>query len=234
MVVEDLIQDGQVEFEENSCDEVDKKDLRSEEFVGWVIAVLFPFAAFGLMEITRIPFLSALIYYGIFGIYLRMKMDGRLPYFRPQMGNVKVEIIFFVLSALLCCYLFLSGESSLQPFNLGIILNLFAFTLLNGAFEHLVWVNIYELAGKRKKYLGVIATTIYVSLIHVFFWLKFLPTGTIKYLVVFVCAQMLILYIPLRIYAKTKDLTLWSIQHIIYNSLTVLFGGFTIWMFLIY
>ncbi len=193
---------------------------------------MFPFAAYGLMEITRIPLLSALIYYGICGIYIRIKLDGKLPYFNPQLKKVKVEVILFALSGILCGALYLSGEYSIHPISLGLVLNLFAFAILNGSFEHLVWVNIYDLAGERKKYLGVIASTIYVGLIHVFYWTRFLPTETIKYLPLFVSAQMLIFFIPLRIYEKTGDLTIWSIQHILYNCLSVLFGGFTIMMYL--
>lgn len=136
----------------------DKGDLESnetissklglEEFVGWCIALLFPFAALGLMEVTKVPLLSALIYYGVFGIYLRIKMDGRLPYFKPQISKVRVETVLFIISGILCCYLYLSGASSLQPITWGLIINIFVFSILNGTFEHLVWVNIYDLAGK--------------------------------------------------------------------------------------
>ncbi len=210
----------------------DKNVLVLDEFLGWMIALLFPFAAVGLMDVTGVPLLSALVYYFVFGVYLRVKMTGSLPYFKPQLGRVKIEALLLALSGILCGYLYLAGEGELQTLNVGLILNLVVFTLLNGTFEHLVWVNIYELAGKRKKYLGVIASTIYVSLIHTCFWLHFLPTGTIENIPLFVAAQLLIFYIPLRIYVKTNDLTLWSIQHILYNALTVLFGGFSLWIFL--
>jgi len=112
------------------------------------------------------------------------------------------------------------------------IINLFAFALINGTFEHLVWVNIYDLAGKRKKYLGVIATTVYVGLIHILYWSKFIPAPDVGNTPIFMVNQFLLLFIPLRIYAKTKDLTLWSIQHVIYNILAVAIGGFGISMFL--
>ena len=207
-------------------------ELKLDEFLGWMIALLFPFTAVGLMNVTGVPLLSALIYYGVFGIYLRIKMTGRLPYFKPQLSKVKVETLLLIFSGGLCGYLYLLAEPNFQPLTTGLLLNLFVFTLLNGTFEHLVWVNIYELAGKRKKYLGVIASTIYVSLIHTCFWLHFLPTGNIENIFLFVAAQLLIFYIPLRIYVKTNDLTLWSLQHILYNSLTVLFGGFSLWIFL--
>lgn len=206
--------------------------LNFTEFIGWSIALLFPFAALGLMEITKMPILSSIIYYSVLGIYLRIKIDGKLPYFKPQLKKVMLETILFILSAILCNYLYLSGGSSLQPITWELIINLFVFALINGTFEHLVWVNIYELAGKRNKYLGVLASTIYVGLIHSIFWLKFLPPTKTSSIVLFVLCQFLIFFIPLRIYEKTKDLTLWSIQHILYNSLAVLFGGFSIMMYM--
>lgn len=229
-----VVSENKDTVEKEERDNINKSQLNLNEFVGWFIALMFPFAAYGLMEITRIPILSALIYYGVCGIYIRMKLDGKLPYFRPQMHKVKIEIGLFAMGGILCGALYLSGSYDMLPLSWELILNLFAFALLNGSFEHLVWVNIYDLAGVRKKYLGVIASTIYVGLIHVFYWTKFLPTEGIKYLVLFVVAQMLIFYIPLRIYEKTKDLTIWSIQHILYNCLSVLFGGFSIIMYLTY
>jgi len=68
------------------------------EFIGWFIALLFPFAAFGLMEVTKIPIISAAIYYLVFGIYIRYKLDGRLPYLKSQLKKIKLEsFAFFIL-----------------------------------------------------------------------------------------------------------------------------------------
>lgn len=115
----------------------------------------------------------------MFGIYIRYKPDGRLPYLKPQFKKVKVESLAFLLGAILCSYLYLNGVKSVKISTSEMFINLFVFALINGTFEHLVWVNIYDLAGQRKKYLGLIASSIYVGLIHAMFWSKFItvPKG---------------------------------------------------------
>lgn len=202
------------------------------QFTGWFIAIGFPFMAYALMEMTGIPLLSALLYYLVFGILIRLMLFGRLPYFRIQLVKVKWEALLFLVSAILCSVLYARGFTTVPAVSSGLIINLFVFALINGSFEHLVWVNIYELAGYRKKYLGVIASILYVGAIHAMFWSRFIPASGSSNPLVFIIPQILILWIPLRIYAKTGDLTLWSIQHILYNILAVLIGGFSIGMYL--
>ena len=211
---------------------MENNEVDFNEFVGWFIALMFPFAAFGLMEVTKMPIISAAIYYLVFGIYLRYKMDGRLPYFKPQLSKVKLESFIFLLVAILCAYLYITQVKPVDIKTSEMVINLFVFAMINGTFEHLVWVNIYDLAGQRKKYLGVIASTIYVGLIHAMFWSKFIPAPNGGNAFLFILSQVLVLWVPLRIYAKTKDLTIWSIQHILYNVLAVVIGGFGISMYL--
>jgi len=204
------------------------------QFTGWFIALGFPLMARSLMEMTRIPLLSALIYYGVFGILIRLCVFGRLPYFRISVKNVRSELVLFALSAVFCSVLYIRGVAAPAAPDGGMIANLFVFALLNGSFEHLVWVNIYELAGWRNQYLGVLACTLYVSLIHVVFWSCFIPSPAGGSAWLFILSQLLVLWIPLRIYVKTGDLTIWSIQHILYNMLAVLIGGFSLGMYLHY
>ena len=210
---------------------VTEKSAFLYQFTGWFIALGFPLMASSFMDLTGIPLLSALIYYFIFGIFLRIRLLGRLPYFRIQFAKIKWEALLFGICAVVCSVLYATGFSSLPRFSYGLLINLFVFALLNGSFEHLVWVNIYDLAGYRCKILGVLASTIYVSAIHILFWTRFIPASNIN-LPAFIVSQTLLLWIPLRIYAKTGDVTLWSIQHIIYNTLAVLIGGFSIGMYL--
>jgi hypothetical protein len=211
---------------------MENHETNFNEFIGWFIALIFPFAALGLMEVTKMPIISAAIYYLVCGIYIRYKLDGKLPYLKPQFSKVKLESFLFLIGALICAYLYLVGVKPVEVITGEMIINLFVFAIINGTFEHLVWVNIYDLAGQRKKYLGVIASTIYVGLIHAMFWSKFIPAPEAENNFVFILSQLLILWIPLRIYAKTKDLTIWSIQHILYNILAVVVGGFGISLYL--
>lgn len=211
---------------------MENKTINFNEFIGWFIALLFPFAARGLMDITRIPLISAIIYYSVFGIYIRIKMDGRLPYFKPQLNKIKWEILIFALVAVSCSILYVTGVSAVKVSTWSMVMNLVVFALINGTFEHLVWVNIYELTASRNKYLGVAASTIYVGLIHAIYWSQFIPSPKGGNVILFMVFQLLILWIPLRIYIKTKDLTIWSIQHILYNTLAVIIGGFGIGLYI--
>lgn len=211
---------------------IENKNVDFNEFIGWFTALLFPFAARGLLDITRIPIISSSIYYLVFGIFIRIKLDGHLPYFKPQFIKVKWETAGFFLSAVLSSFLYLNGVNPISLPATSMAANLIVFALINGSFEHLVWANIYELAGSRHKYMGVAAATIYVSLIHALFWGRFIPSPHGGSSIFFILSQLLVLWIPLRIYVKTKDLTIWSIQHILYNMLAVVIGGFGIGLYL--
>lgn len=208
-----------------------KQNAKVKQFTGWFIALFFPFSARAIMDITRTPFVSALIYWVVCGIMLRLSYEKSLPYFKPQFNKIKKEISIFLLATILCAYLFISGTIiSAVPVR-ELILNAFLFALLNGSFEHLVWVNIFDLAGSKIKLNGYIAAFIYVGLIHAFFWGKFMPVPQHN-TALFIISQLLIFIIPLRIYTKTKDITLWSIQHIVYNLMAVFFTNFAVSAFL--
>lgn len=208
-----------------------KQNLKVKQYIGWFLAILFPFSARAIMDITKTPLISALIYWGVCGIALRLSYEKNLPYFKPQLKKVKKELVFFILATIFCGYLFVSGSVTLAvPVN-ELILNAFLFALLNGSFEHLVWVNIFDLAGSRIKLNGYIAAFIYVGLIHAIFWSRFMPVPQHNTLL-FIVSQFLIFIIPLRMYTKTKDLTLWSIQHILYNLMAVFFTNFGVSAFL--
>ncbi|SKA95655.1 hypothetical protein SAMN05443428_1197 [Caloramator quimbayensis] len=203
-------------------------------FAGILLALLFPFAARGLMDVTGIPFISSVIYWLFCGIILRLIMGQRLPYFRPQFKRVWIETLILFLATAISAYFYIRG-SGIREININLskdaILNIFAFSLLNGCFEQLVWMNIYELAGAVYKSVGVIFSFIFVGLIHAFFWTRFMPSpGFDNY--IFIASQAVIFVIPFIMYIKTKDITIWSIQHIIYNLFAVLFANFTVSAFM--
>jgi hypothetical protein len=209
-----------------------KQNLRVKQFLGWFLAVIFPFAARGIMDVTEKPILSIVVYLGVCGILLRYVMEKKLPYFKPQFLKVKKEIILFILATILCGYLYVNGYSGCPVNAKQLILNIFIFAILNGSFEHLVWINIFDLAGCKVKIGGVFATFTYVVLINALFWSRFLPEPKSN-MSLFIIGQGLMLFIPLVIYMKTKDITIWSIQHIIYNLIGVIFANFGVGVFFI-
>lgn len=210
-----------------------KQNLRVKQYLGWFLAVIFPFAARGILDITKRPILSIVIYLGVCGLLLRYIMEKKLPYFKPKILNVKKEIILFTLATIFCGYLYVKGYGG-YPINLKqLILNIFIFAILDGCFEHLVWINIFDLAGCKIKIGGIFATFTHVVLINTLFWSRFLPEPQSN-MTLFVIGQSIMLFIPLVIYMKTKDITIWSIQHIIYNLIGVIFANFGVGIFLIF
>lgn len=204
-----------------------KQNIRVKQFLGWSIALVFPFTIWGIMNITKMPIIAAMVYWIFCGVILRFVIDKKFPYFNMQVSKVKKELIFLVIVTAIICSFFYGINSSFykkMPIN-DQILNLFLFAFLNGWLEQLVWVNIIDLAGCRVKMLGFAASSIYVILIHMFFWFKFMPMpqGNI---VLFIFAQGFMYFTGVTIYVKTRDITLWSIQHIIYNAIVVLLTGF--------
>lgn len=204
-----------------------KQNIRVKQFLGWFIALVFPFAVTGIMQITKMPILAAMVYWGLCGVALRIVMEKKLPYFNMQIDKVKKEVVFLILITVAICFFFYGinmygyKKSSLSDE----LLNLLIFALLNGSFEQLVWINIIDLAGCKDKMLGFAASAIYVVLIHFLFWFKFMPMpqGNI---VLFILAQGVMYFTTIVIYAKTNDITIWSIQHVIYNAAVVLLTGF--------
>jgi len=209
-----------------------KQNLRVKQYLGWFLAVIFPFAARGIFDITQKPILSIVVYLGICGVLLRYIMEKKLPYFKPEFRKVKKEIILFIIITILCGYLYAKGYGVYPIDAKQMMLNIFIFAILNGSFEHLVWINIFDLAGCRVKIGGIFATFTHVALINVLFWSRFLPEPQ-NNMSLLIIGQGIMLVIPLVIYMKTKDITIWSIQHIIYNFIGVVFVNFGVGMFFI-
>lgn len=208
-----------------------KQNIKLKQYVGWFIAIFFPFTARAIMDITKVPFISALVYWLICGILLRLQFEKSLPYFNPQFKKVKKEILLLVFATAFCAYLYISGSTTIKIPAKELIFNAFLFALLNGSFEHLVWVNILDLAGSRIKLNGYAAAFIYVGLMHAIFWGTFMPVPQSN-TILFIVSQVFIFVIPIIIYNKTKDITIWSVQHILYNLMAVFFTNFGVSTFL--
>lgn len=208
-----------------------KMNARIKQFLGWFLAIMFPFAARGIMDSSKIPMASALIYWLICGILLRYLLERKLPYFRPKFTLVKNEVIVLAAVTAVSAYLYRTNVDPTAVSLRDLILNGLLFAFLNGWFEQLVFANIYDLAGCKIKLEGIIAAIISIILIYAFYWKNFMPVhlaGSITFLT----SQCLAFIIGIRIYNKTEDLTIWSVQQIVYNLFAVFLGGFGINMFI--
>lgn len=209
-----------------------KQNARIQQFFGWFMAIFFPFTAKGLMEITKMPIIVALVYWGICGILLRCVMDKKLPYFHSQANKIKKEIFILSFAIILYGYLCARGRGFLLVPMEDEGIKIFLFAVLNGCFEQLVWINIFDLAGCKKSILGIAAVFVYVALMNIMFFGKIMPMvqGDTT---LFIISQSIIFTVLFFMYIKTRDITIWSIQYIIYNLFVVFLGGFKITIFCI-
>lgn len=201
-----------------------KQNLNMKQYIGWFMALFFPFAVSQISDIIKMPLIVITIYWFICGILLRYLLERRLPYFNMKIRAVKKEIIVLIFLTIICSYLYMQGHIQYNFSNDKVLINSLLFAFLNGCFEQLVWVNIFDLAGARVKLNGFLAGFLYIVLINIFFWNKLMPVP-INNIPIFMILQGLLVIVALNIYMRTSDLTLWSIQRIIYNLIVVFLSG---------
>jgi hypothetical protein len=204
--------------------------LRLKQWVGWFIAILFPFAAWGIVKFTNSPILVAFIYWIGIGVLLRFTFDKNLPVFKPQIIKVKKEIVVFVIITIIGGYYYSKG-ARIETNAWYLIFNSLLLGFVNGFLEILAWVNIADLAGARIKFNGYLALFSYVALIDGLFWSRFMPQfpGSIYVLILI---QLVMLITGLSIYRKTEDITIWSLQHSLFNLIVILLTGFGVNLFI--
>lgn len=210
---------------DNREDNPIKQNLNIKQYMGWFMCLSFPFTIRGIMDIVRLPLIAAVIYWFICGLLLRYLIDKRLPYCRPKIKYIKRETVAVALLTLLSVYFYISDCNQNSTLYKGEILNSLIFALLNGCFQQLVWINIFELAGARIKLSGFIAVFIHIVLINLFFWNNFIIMPSI-HSTLFIMAQGFLVVILLIIYMKTDDITIVSIQNVVYNLIIVFANGF--------
>lgn len=197
-----------------------KQNFKLKQYIGWLVSLCIPFAARYTADISGIPLIPALIYWMVCGVLLRLSFEKKLPYFKPQINKIKKEFVLLIFAVISGSLLLINNHIISELLTKRFILTSLLFALLNGIFEPLVWSNIFSLAGCRIKLTGFAASFICSSLMKIFFWQLLIPALPFNTML-FIFAQIILFIIPLVIYSKTKDLTLWSVQHIIYNLVII-------------
>jgi hypothetical protein len=172
-----------------------------------------------------------IIYWFVFGILLRHLLEKKLPYFKLNFSKVKKETLIIGLVVVTLAYIYIhSCTYTVIPLR-ELLLNTIFFALMNGCLEQLILINIYDLAGCKIKLTGFFALLAYTILIYSLFWGSLLPVSSSNY-ILFVITQSAITLLPIVTYAKTHDLTIWSIMRVLYNLAIIYFCGFGINVFL--
>jgi hypothetical protein len=202
-----------------------KQNLSIKQYMGWFMSLFLPFTMRGIMDITKLPLIAAVIYWFICGLLLRYLVDKKLPYCSPKIKCIRREIVSALLLTLLSIYFYISDCNQHRIFIKGQILNSLIFVLLNGCFQQLVWINIFEFSGARIKLSGFIAVFIHIVLINLFFWNNFIAMPSI-HTTLFIMSQGFLIINFLIIYMKTDDITILSLQNVVYNLIIVFVNGF--------
>lgn len=150
-----------------------------------LIALGLPFAAAWLYEITGGATTSLVLYYGVCGVLIVCWRKGALDYRWPDHWPWALFLpSLLVPLAIAAINWGALPRSTATP--LGFALTLLVWAPLNAALEHLSW--LYVLDAWRNRWatgwrrwlglgIGIVLLLALVGLIHVVFWLRFLPTA---------------------------------------------------------
>ncbi|WP_139905989.1 hypothetical protein [Clostridium thermarum] len=202
-----------------------KQNARLKQFIGWLMAIMFPLAAKGLADMTPLAIIAVIAYWLFGGIVLRGIIDTRFPYLNIKLYIVKKELAATLVLTAAGIVLYVIHYSPQQNDALDILLGSFIFVLVNSIIEPLIWANIHDLSGCRIKIFGYLAVAINIFLMYSLFWCnycRFLPVDYPGNAIL----QVLIFGIPVLIYEKSGDITIWNLQHILYSMVMLYAGGF--------
>lgn len=205
-----------------------KQNAKLKQFIGWGVAIIFPLAAKGMIATAPLSIAAGLIYWLFCGLALRGILDTRLPYLNIKLSSIKKELVIILIFTTLGAsyYFFYYKNDTGNVFNA--VMGVLVFVIINGVVEPLVWANVYDLAGCRIKVSGYIAVVVNIFLMYSLFWSNYsssiLIGGTGN--AVLILFQILILGLPVLIYEKSGDITIWSLQHVIYTMSILYSGGF--------
>lgn len=208
-----------------------KQNLRLKEYIGWCTVFLFPFALMGLTETIKIGVAVVLIYIIINGFFLRKLIDNKIPYFNLRFKGIHNEI-FMAVTVLIVGAFILFNKLGIQTYTYEEILLLaIFFVFLKGMFEQLITINIFDLVGCKIKLPGYIAAFFNTILMYTLFWDKFIIASPLNRLII-ILFQLLITFISINIFYKTKDITICAVFQILFNIIIVLSCGFNINLYL--
>jgi len=201
------------------------QNLKLKEYIGWLAALIFPFASLGIFKITGLGLVGAVIYFAFCGYLLRRFTDSSLPYLSPKPGIVfehivRMASVFVIFAFIVYSWFELRNYTIMQS-----IMLIIFFVFMKGFFEQLVAVNVFDLAGSRIKLTGYTAAILSSAVMYMVFWEKFLQIPFMNSMVL-VIMQVLLSIFTINVYRKTKDITISCIFQILYNLVIIFFCSF--------
>lgn len=202
-----------------------------------IATFLLPVACWLLFDLSG-ALLPLILYYGIFCVAIVLWRKKSLDYVKPFSWSIKLFIGLLVLQMVGQ----IAGYLTIIPVNDpwgGVLLTLLIWVPLNAAMEQLLWVYIFDAfetrwTEKRKRFLGgvvgMLLAVIFVGLIHVIFWTKFLPSfeSIMPWSQLFLIAQFVITPGYLLLYRRTGSMWPVFLIHIISDAVLVLSAMYSI------
>ncbi|NLZ47413.1 MAG: hypothetical protein GX895_01270 [Clostridiales bacterium] len=204
-----------------------KQNVRLKQFLGWTVGIALPAAVTTMANKGPLTLLAIIAYWYFCGIVLRGIIGTKIPLFDISFSTIKKQLvaiaIFTALGIGLYIVYYTPGHNNAFEY----LISGLVFVLINGLMEPLIWANIYDLAGCRIKIFGYIAIVANILIIYTMFWSKycrFLPVDFPGNVII----QAIIFGLPVLVYEKSGDITIWSLQHMIYSLAIIFAGGFEI------
>jgi hypothetical protein len=208
-----------------------KQNYRLKEYIGWCTVFLFPFALMGVTEVTGIGLAAVLIYIGASGFFLRKVIENKIPYFNPRFNGIHYELFSAVAALSAFAYTLFTNHGLESYAYEQIVLIIIFFAIIKGLTEQLIMVNIFDLVGCKIKLPGYIGVALNTIFMYVLFWNKFIIASAWNSSVI-IFFQLVLTFISINIYFKTKDTTICSVFQILFNVIIVLSCGFNINLYL--
>ena len=209
-------------------------------------AIGLPFAAGYLFNATG-ALIPLILYYGVFCWVIVRWRRGAVGYeirrgeIREQLASYLSSIFVFILALqlILVGFEFITFQR-VSVFNiLGWIVTLAIWAPLNAFSEQLIWIYTFDSyaeffkEGSKRKVMIAIGGLLYIaliSLIHLLFWILFLPEGqyVFPFSELFVPIQTMIAIGYIFLYRKSKSMWPLGIIHVMINLTAIALSGYSI------
>ena len=203
-----------------------------------IATFLLPIACWLLLDWSG-AILPLLLYYGVFCTAIVLWRKKSLDYVRPVSWSFKLFIGLLALQIFIQTNAYLTVIPVNDPWD-RVLLTLLIWVPINAAMEQLLWVYIFDAfetrwTERRKRFIGgvigMLMAVLFVGLIHVLFWSKFLPSfeSITPWSQIFLIAQSVITPGYLLLYRRTGSMWPVFAIHIIADAVLVLGAMYSIW-----
>jgi hypothetical protein len=214
-------------------------------------AIGLPFAAGFLFNVTG-ALIPLVLYYGVFCWAIVKWRRGAVGY-EMNRGAIRTQfagylspifVIILILQLILVGFEFITAQQVLDFNLLGFIITLAIWPPLNAFSEQLIWMYTFDSyaeffkEGPKRKGMIALGGLLYVtliSLIHLLFWISFLPEGqyVFPFSELFVPIQTVIAIGYIFLYRRAKSMWPLGIIHVLINITSIALSGYSILPFLL-